>query len=158
MPTAHHSAAVQAPVEALWARLADLESWPRWLLVPYASEAVTIASPGPTAVGTEFVLKGRMKARLFARITELEDRRHLAFEIYRSEYPSDRLFFGRPSISIELETVDAAHTRIKCTHRLEGKGAIGKLYAAVVMRPFLAVNVQRIVDSFVAAVGDTARG
>ncbi len=151
MPSASHSAIVKATPDAVWGRLADIESWPRWLRVPYASESAVLASRAPAGAGTEFTLKGSMKARLFARVTEWQDKRHLAFEIYRSEYPSDRLFFGRAVISIELEAL-ASSTKVTCRHSLEGKGFVGRLYAAVVMRPFLKTNVQRMADSLAAAV------
>ena len=152
MPRARHVAIIPAPVGVLWARLGDLEGWPRWLRVPYASESVSIASSTPTALGTEFTLKGRMAYRLFARISQWEEERRLAFEVYRSEYPSDRLFFKRAVIDIELERLDEGRTRVTCTHRAEGKGLVGKLYMAVVMRPFLSTNVRCIVDSLDQAV------
>jgi len=147
MARARHVAIIPVPVATLWARLSDLEAWPRWLHVPYASDSVTIVSPMPTAVGTEFTLKGRMAFRLFARISQWEEEGCLAFEVYRSEYPSDRLFFKRAVIAIELERLDERRTRVTCTHRAEGKGLLGAMYMAMVMRPFLSSNVRRIVDS-----------
>ncbi len=152
MPSARHSAVAKAPAEALWQRLADLESWPRWLRVPYAGERVAITSDSPTGAGTEFVLKGRLPARLFARITEWQEARLLAFEIYRSEYPSDRLVFGRANIRIELEEAGEGRTRVTCRHELEGRGLAGRLYAATVMRPFLSSSAHGIVDSLIASV------
>lgn len=152
MARARHSAIIAAPVAALWARLADLQAWPRWLRVPYASQSVTITSPPPAAVDTEFTLKGRMAYRIFARISQWEEERGLAFEIYRSEYPSDRLFFKRAVIAIELERLDEGRTRVTCTHRAEGKGLLGAVYMAVVMRPFLSSNVHWIVDSLAQAI------
>ena len=147
MPAARHTGTVDAPVEELWARLADIASWPRWLHVPYATEAVSPAAPGPVGLGTEFTLKGSLPYRLFARITEWQERQRLAFEIYRSEYPSDRLFFRRATIAVELEQLDEARTRATCTHRVEGKGVLGAVYMATVFRPFLSTNAQRIVQS-----------
>lgn len=152
MARARHSAVIAASIAVLWARLSDLEGWPRWLRVPYASEAVSITSSPPAAVGTEFSLKGRLAYRLFARISRWEEGRCLAFEIHRSQYPSDRLFFKRAVIAIELEGLDEGRTRVTCTHRAEGKGPWGGLYMAVVMRPFLSANVHWITDSLGQAV------
>ena len=152
MPRASHSATVEAPIEALWQRLADIEAWPRWLSAPYVSESVTIATPAPPSPGTELVLKGRLSYRLFARITDWQDGRLLAFEVYRSEYPSDRLFFRRAVIAIELEKVDGTRTRVTCRHQVEGKGVLGRLYMATAFRPFLAANVRRIVQDLARAV------
>src|SRR3989304_3380874 len=106
MPSASYSEMVEAPIEALWQRLADIESWPRWLRAPYASESVAIATPAPLSPGTELVLQGRLSSRLFARITAGQEGRLLGFEVYRSEYPSDRLFFRWAAIAIELEELD----------------------------------------------------
>lgn len=152
MPASRSSATIDAPVETVWARLADIASWPRWLGVPYASESVTIADAASPRVGTEFVLQGSLPFRLFARITEWREEQLLAFEIYRSEYPSDRLFFQRASVAIELRKLDEASTRATCTHRVEGKGIIGKLYMATVFRPFLISNTRRVVRSLREAV------
>ena len=152
MPSASHSATVEAPIEALWERLAGIELWPTWLSAPYASESVTIASPAPAKPGAELVLKGRFTYRLFARITEWQERRLLAFEVYRSEYPSDRLFFRRACIAIELERLDEARTRVTCRHDAEGKGVLGRLYMATAFRPFLIANVRRIASDLARAV------
>jgi len=152
MPSASHSATVEAPIEALWPRLADIQSWPRWLSAPYASESVTLAAPPPPKPGTELVLKGRLSYRLFARVTDWQDERLLAFEVYRSEYPSDRLFFQRAVIAIELEKVDETRTRVTCRHQVEGKGVLGRLYMTTAFRPFLAANVRRIVQDLARAV------
>jgi hypothetical protein len=142
---------IDAAVGPIWALLADLESWPKWIRVPYLTESVTISSTGTTETGTEFVLKGRLKSRLFARIVEWMPERRLAFEVYRSEYPSDRLTFGRALITIDFESLDEQHTRVTCEHWLEGRGAQGRIYAATVMRPLIATNAQRIVDSLAQA-------
>ncbi len=150
MPSASRSAIIQAPVEALWRRLAEIESWPRWLRVPYASESLTVTSGGPVAEGTEFTMKGRLKSRLFARITAWKENRWLAFEICRSDYPSDRLTFGRAIITIELEPLEEGRTRVTCHHRLDGRGVLGRLYAVVVMRALMSTNTQRILDSLAA--------
>ena len=105
---------------------------------------------GPAiAPGTEFVLKGRLSYRLFARITEWLPNHRLAFEIHRSEYPSDRLTFARAVISIDLEPLEDGRTRVTCEHTLWHSNPVGKAYAATVMRPFLKANVQRIVDGLV---------
>ena len=154
--SARHSAIARAPPGVLWARMADLESWPRWLHVPYAGESVTLASPADS--GAEFVMKGRLAYRLFARVTDRQPERRLEFEIYRSEYPSDRLTFGHARIAIELEPLEGGRTRVKCEHRLWGRGVAGRLYAATVMRPFLATNVQRIVDALVLSAPDPPSG
>ena len=151
MPSASHSATVSAPIDALWDRLAAIESWPRWLTAPYADQSVTLAPPAPPRAGTELVLKGRFSYRLFARITDWQDGRLLSFEVYRSEYPSDRLFFRRAAIAIELEKLDEVHTRVTCRHQVEGSGVLGMLYMATAFRPFLRANVRRIVQ-------DLARG
>ena len=148
MPTARQSAVVNAAAAAVWERLAGLPSWPRLLHLQYADESVTLdGEPGP---GTEFVMKGRLPYRLFASITGWQPQRRLEFEIYRSEYPSDRFTFGRALISIDLEPEADGRTRVTCEHRLWGRGIIGRLYAATVMRPFLKANVQRILDGLVA--------
>lgn len=152
MPSESHSATIDTPVEAVWNILVGIESWPRWLHVPYASESVTVLSAAPTEVGTEFILKGRLSFRLFARITQLEEMRLLAFEVHRSEYPSDRLFFKRASIAIELGKVNEGETRVTCTHWVDGKGLLGQLYMATAFRPFLITNVQRVVRSLAQAV------
>ena len=151
MPSARHSAVCAAPVSVLWTRLEDLGSWPRWLRAPYAGQSVTLASAAPARPGAEFVMKGRLPYRLFARITEWQPERRLGFEIYRSEYPSDSLTFGRARIAIDLEPLPDGRTRVTCEHRLWGRGLAGRLYAATVMRPFLKANVQRIIDSLVAS-------
>jgi hypothetical protein len=97
-------------------------------------------------------MRGRLRYRLFARVTDWRPERRLAFEIYRSEYPLDRLFFGRAEISVALEPAAAGgRTRVTCEHRLWGRGAAGRVYASTVMRPFLRANVQSIVDSLAAA-------
>jgi len=148
MPTACHSAVANASASDLWARLSDLPSWPRLLLLPYADEFVTL--DGEPSVGAEFVMKGRLSYRLFARITDWQPERRLEFEIHRSEYPSDRLTFGRAVISILLDPLDDVRTRVTCEHVLLGRGPAGRAYAATVMRPFLKSNVQRIVDGLTA--------
>ena len=112
---------------------------------------MTLAPPAPPRAGTELVLKGRFSYRLFARITEWRDGRRLAFEVYRSEYPSDRLFFRRAVIAIALDKVDETRTRVTCRHQVEGSGVLGMLYMATAFRPFLRANVRRIVQ-------DLARG
>lgn len=148
MPVALASGVVDAPVEAVWGLLADLESWTRWMRVAYATESVSVASEGAVGAGTEFVMKGRLRSRLFARVAEWAPERRFAFEIHRSEYPSDRLTFGRAIITIDLESA-GERTRVTCEHRLEGRGLRGRLYAAMVMRPLIKTNAQRIVDSIV---------
>ena len=155
MPAARYSAVTSIPASVLWRKLADIGSWPRWLRAPYADERVVITSPEGRAerIGSEFTLKGRLPYRLFARITDWQPERRLEFEIYRSEYPSDRLTFGHASIAISLELADDARTRVSCEHRPLGKGPGGRLYAATVMRPFLRANVRRIVDNLIAAAG-----
>ncbi len=147
MPSQSHSATIRAPAETVWGLLVGIESWPRWLHVPYASESVTIVSTGPIAVGTEFILQGRLSFRLFARVTQLKEMRLFAFETHRSEYPSDRLLFKRASISLELDQANDGETRVTCTHWVEGKGRLGQLYMATAFRPFLFLNVRRIVRS-----------
>ena len=62
----------------------------------------------------------------------------------------DRFTVGRARISIDLEPEADGRTRVTCEHRLRGRGIIGRLYAATVMRPFLKANVQRILDGLVA--------
>ena len=156
MPAASHSAVTNASATAIWARLADLASWPRLLHLQYADESVQLAHPevskdDPVGLGAEFVMKGRLPYRLFARITDWQPQRRLEFEIYRSEYPSDRLTFGRARISIELEATDDGRTRVTCEHRLWGRGPLGRVYATTVMRPLLKSNVQRIVDGLTAS-------
>ncbi len=152
MPVARASGVVDAPAEAVWGLLADMESWPRWMHVAYATESVSVTSVGVIGAGTEFVMKGRLKSRLFARIVEWAPEQRFAFEIYRSEYPSDRLTFGRAVISVDLEPAGEGRTRVTCEHRLEGRGLKGWLYAATVMRPLIKTNAQRIVDSIVQAL------
>jgi hypothetical protein len=95
-------------------------------------------------------MKGRLSYRLFARVTEWQPEQRLEFEIHRSEYPSDRLTFGRAVISIGLEPLEDGRTRVTCEHTLWHRGPVGKAYAATVMRPLLKSNVQRIVDGLVA--------
>jgi hypothetical protein len=148
MPSARHSAAAGASAADIWARLAGLPSWPRLLHLQYADESVTLESVPD--VGAEFTMKGRLSYRLFARLTGWQPQRRLAFEIHRSEYPSDRLTFSRAVISITLEPLDANRTRVTCEHTLWGRGPVGRAYAATVMRPFLKSNVQRIVDGLTA--------
>jgi hypothetical protein len=182
MPTARHSAVANASAADIWARLADLPSWPQLLHLPYADESVTLrnegsgAEPPPPrsgkeprparpeglvgqadhgpldiASGAEFTMKGRrLPYRLFARITDWQPERRLAFEIHRSEYPSDRLTFGSAAITITLERLEDGRTRVTCEHMLKHRGPIGVAYAATVMRPFLKSNVQRIVDGLTA--------
>jgi len=150
MPAARCSACTGVPVAAVWSGLADISSWPRLLHLPYASESVVLDS-GPPALGSEFVMKGTLPYRLFARITDWQPERRLEFEIYRSEYPSDRLTFGRARISIELEAMDDGRSRVTCEHRLWGRGLAGRVYAATVMRPLLKSNVQRFIDGLVAS-------
>lgn len=151
MPTESQTATVDARLEDVWNLLIDVESWPRWLHVPYASESVTIASPAPTQVGTELILKGRMSFRLFARITQLEEMRGLAFEVHRSEYPSDRLFFQRACIAFQVSRL-TGKTQVTCTHQVEGKGPLGRLYMATAFRPFLDANVKRVLRSLARSV------
>src|SRR2546426_839102 len=154
MSAARYSAVTSLPASALWPKLADIGSWPRWLRAPYADEHVEIALPerGGEAIRSEFTLKGRLPYRLFARITEWQPERLLRFEIYHSEYPSDRLTFGHASISIGLGPAEQGMTCVSCEHRLLGKGPAGRVYAATVMRPFLRANVRRIVANLVAGV------
>jgi hypothetical protein len=148
MPSASHSAVANASAAHIWARLSDLASWPHLLHLQYADESVTLESvPG---VGAEFAMKGRLSYRLFARIGGWQPERRLEFEIHRSEYPSDRFTFARAVISIDLEPLDDARTRVTCEHTLWGRGPAGRAYAATVMRPFLKSNVQRIVDGLTA--------
>lgn len=151
MPVATHSAVVDAAPAALWPLLADLESWPRWMGAPYASRSVRIISQGPIGSGTEFVMKGRLKARLFARVLDWAPEKRLAYEIHRSEYPSDRLFFRRAVVCVALAPEGERRTRITCTHELTGRGFLGHIYAATLMRPLMKTNVQRIVDGLRAA-------
>jgi len=144
MPSARQSAVANATAADIWARLSDLPSWPALLHLQYADESVTLE--GASGLGAEFVMKGRLSYRLFARITGWQPGRRLEFEIHRSEYPSDRFTFGRAVISITLEPLDDARTRVTCKHTLWGRGPAGTAYAAIVMRPFLKSNVQRIID------------
>jgi hypothetical protein len=103
------------------------------------------------ASGAEFTMKGRrLPYRLFARITDWEPERLLAFEIHRSEYPSDRLTFDSAVITVALAPLEDGRTRVTCEHMLKHRGPIGGAYAATVMRPFLKANVQRIVDGLTA--------
>ena len=155
MATSRHAGVVDASVDAVWGRLADVQSWPRWLDVPYASESVSIGTGGALGVGTELVLKGSLPFRLFARITEWREGQLLAYEIDRSEYPSDRLFFRRASITIELAKLDEGRTRATCSHHVEGKGFFGRLYMATVFRPFLRSNARRIVRSLRSAMSES---
>jgi len=151
MPTARHSAISRTPAAALWARLADLDSWPRWLRAPYADQSVTLTAAPSAHQGAEFVMKGRLPYRLFARITDWQPERGIEFEIHRSEYPSDRFTFGRARIAIRLERLPDGRTRVTCEHRLCGRGLLGRLYGATVMRPFLKSNVRRIVGGLIGS-------
>lgn len=151
MPVARAFAVVRAPIGAVWERLVDLQSWPRWMRVAYVTESVSVTSAATSGVGTEFVMKGRLKSRLFARVVEWTPERQFAFEIYRSGYPSDRLTFGRAVITLDLERADEGKTRVTCEHRLEGRGLRGRVYAATVMRPLIKTNAQRIVESLAQA-------
>jgi hypothetical protein len=164
MPSASRSAVAHASAADVWTRLADLTSWPHLLHLQYADESVTFVDPTTgvgfqpdvgksgaganpdVSKGAEFVMKGRLSYRLFARVTDWQPERRLEFEIHRSEYPSDRLTFGRAIIAITLEPLDENRTRVTCEHTLWGRGPAGRAYAATVMRPFLKSNVQRIVD------------
>lgn len=148
MPTARHTAVANASAAEIWIRLANLHSWPDLLHLPYADESVIVE--GHAGPGAEFVMKGRLPHRIFARITDWQPERRLEFEIYRSEYPSDRLTFDRAVIAISLEALDDGRTKVTCEHALQHRGPAGRAYAATVMRPFLKSNVQRIVDGLVA--------
>ena len=144
---------MSAQQEAIWERLADLRSWPRWLGVPWAAESVQLeATEKEEMLGAVVVFKGRLPYRLFATITDWRPPRRLALRIYRSEYPSDRLTFRCAEISIELAEVDDRRTQVICKHVLFGKGPAGALYAATIMRLFLKSNVQRMLDGLAAAV------
>ncbi len=152
MPRAQYSQAVDAPAQDLWAKLSDVEAWPRWLRVPYADGSVRLTDRAATP-GSEVVLQGRrLPFRLFGRLVECEEARRLAIEIERSEYPSDRLFFRRARITVHLASVDDRRTRVNCAHEVEGKGPLGALYMASVFRPFLRANVRAIVRSLAEAV------
>jgi hypothetical protein len=144
MPSARHSAIANASAGVIWSRLADLPSWPRLLHLQYADEWVVVE--GESGRGAEFVMKGRFAYRLFARITDWEPEQRLEFEIYRSEYPSDRLTFARAVIAVDLESLEDGRTRVTCEHTLWHRGPVGRAYASTIMRPFLNANVQRIVD------------
>ena len=153
MPAARHTAIAKATPNVLWEKLADLESWPRWVGVPWAAESVQLeATEKEEMLGAVVVFKGRLPYRLFATITDWRPPRRLAFKIYRSEYPSDRLTFRWAEISIELAEVDDRRTQVICKHVLLGKGPAGALYAATIMRLFLKSNVQRMLDGLAAAV------
>jgi uncharacterized protein YndB with AHSA1/START domain len=155
MPASRYSAVVDAPVDAVWRRLADLSAWPDWLRAPYAGREVALERGEPGA-GSRFFMKGALPFRLFARITEWRVNERLAFEIYGSEYPSDRLFFGRALISVDLEGTGDGRTLVLCTHELQGRGIAGRVYAATVMRLFLRRNVRWVVrglGSRVASAG-----
>jgi len=152
MPSARASAIADAPVSAVWALLADIERWPRWLRVPYADQAVSVSSAGPPRAGAEFTLQGKLPFRLFARVSEWQEGRRLAFEIYRSEYPSDRFFFRRAAIAIDLEEL-GGHTRVTCTHSVWGRGVLGRLYMATAFRPFLRSSARGFVRSLRSSVG-----
>ena len=152
MPRARSSAVLNAPGTAVWARLADLERWPRWLRVPYADTVVIVTGAAPLGDGTELTLQGKLPFRLFARIKEWEESRRLAFEIYRSEYPSDRFFFRRAVIAIDLATLDDNRTRVTCTHTVQGRGLLGRLYMATVFRPFLIASARGFVQGLRSSV------
>jgi uncharacterized protein YndB with AHSA1/START domain len=151
MPTSSYSAVIRAPAYIVWRHLADLRSWPQWLRAPYAGREVVLES-GPPGEGSRFTFQGVLPFRLFAEITEWREHERLAFRIYDSEYPSDRLFLGSAAISVDLEKIDDDRTRARCVHQLWGKGTAGRVYAAVVMRPFLWRNVRWIVRGLKARV------
>ena len=153
MPSARASAIAAAPVLAVWALLADIERWPRWLRVPYADQAVSVSSAGPPGAGTEFTLQGKLPFRLFARVSEWQEGQRLAFEIYRSEYPSDRLFFRRAAIAIELDDLGDGRTRVTCAHSVWGRGVLGRLYMATAFRPFLRSSARGFVRSLRSSGG-----
>jgi len=139
------SARVEAPVERVWDLIAGIERWPRWIDAPYASESVTWASAGPPAAGSQFVMKGRLAFRLFARVTDWEEGRSLRFEVTRSEYPSDRLFLARAEAGFRLESLDAQLTSVTYDHSAEGRGLLGRAYMATAFRLFLSRNASRVI-------------
>jgi hypothetical protein len=139
------STRIEAPVARVWALIADIERWPRWIDAPYASESVAWEPAGPPAVGSAFVLRGRLPYRLSARVTEWDEQRSFRFEVTASEYPSDRLFLARAEAGFRLESLDAQHTRVTYEHIAEGRGLIGRAYMATLFRLFLMRNASRVI-------------
>lgn len=138
------SVRIEAATGRVWGLIANLEGWPRWLDVPYATRSVTVTSPDPRGRGSEIVLRGRLSFRLFARVIDWDEGRSLRLEIFRSDYPSDRLFFARASAGFTLEQVGDSATRVTYDHSVQGKGPLGRLYMATIFRLLLRGNAARI--------------
>jgi uncharacterized membrane protein len=101
---------IDAPIERVWAELADIEGQPRWM---HEMKSVRVLTPGPVRVGTEGVAEVRIMGISVndpVRITEFEPPHRFAISHEGS-------FKGRGLITLE-SGADGTTTIVRWEERL----------------------------------------
>jgi uncharacterized membrane protein len=101
---------IDAPIERVWAELADIEGQPRWM---HEMKAVRVITPGPVRVGTEGVANVRILSISVSdpvRITEFEPP-------HRFGISHEGSFKGRGLITLE-SGADGTTTIVRWEERL----------------------------------------
>jgi uncharacterized protein YndB with AHSA1/START domain len=127
---------IAAPVERVFALIADLPSYPRWLPPSGLYGATTQVSETPVTLGTTYV-DGK-QAPLRGRVTEFSPPHAIAF------HQESRLLFSRLAIDIRyrLEALDAG-TRVHRTTTPRLSGLLAPL-RPLVMRPIRKENLRTL--------------
>jgi phosphinothricin acetyltransferase len=146
------STQIQAPVEEVWASLADVSSHVDWML---DARAIRFTTAQRTGVGTEFdCVTGVGPLRLTDRMRITEWRPHEAMGVRHSGLVTGT---GR----FTLEPVDAATTRFEWREQLRFPwwlgGKVGAAVAAPVLRLVWRTSIDRLRRTVEAARADRRR-
>ncbi|NQY56462.1 MAG: SRPBCC family protein [Ilumatobacteraceae bacterium] len=116
---------IDAPVEAVWARIADHETWPEWFA---ALDRVEVVGRGSGVGGGRRVTAARLPVdEVF---TAWDENEHFAFAIVRSKLP----ILQAMAESVRLEETDNGGCRVIYVQGLEARRGFGRVLGAVSRR------------------------
>ena len=116
---------IDAPVEAVWARIADHETWPEWFA---ALDRVEVVGRGSGVGGGRRVTAARLPVdEVF---TAWDENEHCAFAIVRSKLP----ILQAMAESVRLEETDNGGCRVIYVQGLEARRGFGRVLGAVSRR------------------------
>ncbi|MEM8618458.1 MAG: SRPBCC family protein [Actinomycetota bacterium] len=116
---------IDAPVDAVWARIADHETWPEW----FASlDRVEVVGSGAGVGGGRRVTAARLP--IDEVFTAWDENEHFAFAIVRSKLP----ILQAMAESVRLESVGEGRSRVSYAIGLEARRGFGRVLRAVSKR------------------------
>ncbi len=116
---------IDAPVEAVWARIADHETWPEWFT---ALDRVEVLGQGSGVGGGRRVTAARLP--IDEVFTAWDENEHFAFAIVRSKLPIVQAM----AESVRLESIDGGGCRVTYTQGLEARRGFGRVLGAASKR------------------------